>query len=286
MTRTLKQFIRPLVPNIHIRIPHVEHRTTLEVRLGQHLGLVTRGTRGYESRYVSLLRQFINPGDRVFDVGANIGFYSVLFSRWVGSTGQVLAYEPDANNVKLLRRNADLNNCENIVIREFALSDKAGETLFSRDKVTGCTGHLGTGPTYAETIFGKSREHLVEVAVTTIDQEVERWGAPHLIKLDIEGGEFDVLSGSVQLLEQQRPILVSELSSGGDEKLNGSSRAVLATKLLNSLDYSLWDIDSGESLAEGQTAWMVLGVPKEKFSETLINERLAASDVSIEKASR
>lgn len=249
------------------------------------MGLVTRGTRGYESRYVALLRKFINPGDRVFDVGANIGFYSVLFSRWVGPTGQVLAYEPDANNVKLLKRNVDLNNCENIVVREFALSDKAGETLFSRDKVTGCTGHLGTGPTYAETIFGNSREHLVEVAVTTIDQEVERWGAPHLIKLDIEGGEFDVLSGSVQLLEQQRPILVSELSSGG-EKLNGSSKAVLATKLLNSLDYSLWDIDSGESLAEGQTGWMVLGVPKEKFSETLIRERLTAANVPTETPSR
>lgn len=280
MTRTLKQRIRPLIPNVSLRIPHLEPETTLEVRLRQHLGLVARGAKSYESRYVALFRTLMNPGDRVFDVGANIGFYSVLFSRWVGPSGKVLAYEPDAHNVKLLSRNVELNHCENTLIREMAVSDESGEAVFSRDKVTGFTGHLGAGSTYAETIFGKGREFPVEVSVTTLDQEVEQWGPPDLVKLDIEGGEFDALSGGVQLLEQQRPLVISELSSWNDLKPSGANWASPAVKLLTDHDYLLWDIDSGRRIDAADNVWMALGIPKEQVTEPRIKDVLSKFSLS------
>jgi FkbM family methyltransferase len=281
MSRTLKQLIRPFVPNLSLQIPHVEQQTLLEVRLRQHLGLITRGAKAYESRYVGVLRSLIADGDRIFDIGANIGFYSVLFSCWAGPEGKVLAYEPDANNVKLLRRNLELNKCRNVSLREVALGNKPGQAKFSRDIVTGSTGHLGPGPTYAETIFGKGGESLVDVNVTTLDQEAELWAAPNLIKLDIEGGEFDVLSGGLRVLEYHRPVVVSELSSWNDERPLGLSRATMAAQLLSDHDYLLWDLDSGRRIEAGDSVWMVLAVPKERIVETRIKALLGTLDSSI-----
>jgi FkbM family methyltransferase len=274
MPRTLKELIRPFVPNLSMQIRHVEDRTMLEVRLRQHLGLITRGTKAYESRYVSVLRSLISKGDRVFDVGANIGFYSVLFSCWVGESGTVVAYEPDQNNLKLLRRNLELNNCRNVHVRDVALGNKSGLETFSRDHVTGSTGHLGAGPTYAETIFGNGRESLVQVNVATLDQEVDLHGLPTLVKLDIEGGEFDVLSGALRLLDQHRPIMVAELSSWNDDRTFGLNKAALAAKLMIDHDYMLWNMDSGREMTADESVWMVLAVPHERSSEPRIERAL------------
>jgi FkbM family methyltransferase len=240
---------------------------TLQVRFREHLGLIARGARAYEPRYVAVLKTLLGPGDRVFDVGANIGFYSVLFSRWVGPAGKVIAYEPDSTNVTLLQRNLESNGCENTVVREIALSDKTGEDQFSLDTVTRSTGHLGPGPTYAETIFGAATETAVTVSTGTLDEEAERWGPPNLIKLDIEGGEFDVLSGGVGLLDRDGPFVVSELNIWNEDESLGATRADLATRLLCDHGYRLWNLDDGSRVLPGDAVWMVLGVRDDRIGE-------------------
>ncbi len=272
MAKTLYQLIRPFVPNLTLKISHLEPHTELKVRLRQHLGLVAKGASRYESNYVKALRGIIASGDTVFDVGANIGFYSVLFSCWVGRAGRVVAYEPDPANVKLLELNVATNKSDNISIRKSALGGKTGSDLFSIDTVTGSTGHLGSGPTYGETIFGKGREQLVSVDVTTLDREAENWGMPDLIKMDVEGGEFDVLCGGLSLLDHGRPLVVSELS-GWSDGISGSHKAAFATQLLSDHDYLLWDLDTGRRVQGGDVVWMILGVPKERAAE----ERIVAS---------
>ena len=267
MTKTLGQLLRPLVPNLSFRIPHVEPETALEIRFREHLGLVARGARAYETRYVDVLRTLVRPGDSVFDIGANIGFYAVLFSRWVGPTGRVFAYEPDPSNLALLRRNLKFNRCENTVVREIALSNKSGVELFSLDTVTRSTGHLGSGPTYGETAFGSARETALSVNTRTVDEEAELWGPPGLLKLDIEGGEFDVLCGSIGLLDLSRPFIVSELNSWNDDESMGRTRASLTTELLCDHGYLLWDLDTGLRVPAGEVVWMVLGVPEQRLAE-------------------
>jgi FkbM family methyltransferase len=279
MTKTLNQLLRPFVPNVPLRIRHVEPETTLEVRFREHLGLIARGARAYEPRYVAVLRTLLDSGDRVFDVGANIGFYSVLFSRWVGLTGKVIAYEPDSMNVTLLRRNLESNRCENTIVRDIALSNKAGEDQFSLDTVTRSTGHLGPGPTYAETIFGNAKETAVTVNTGTLDDEAELWGPPNLIKLDIEGGEFDVLSGGVGLLDCDGPLVVSELNTWNEDQSPGSTRASRATELLCDHGYLLWNLDDGSRVRTGDAPWMVLGARSDRVGEPPVVralEKLAA----------
>jgi FkbM family methyltransferase len=275
LTRTLNQRLRPWVPNITLRIRHVEPGVALEVRLREHLGLVARGSSSYEPRYVQVLRSLIKPGDAVFDIGANIGFYSVLFSQWVGRAGKVIAFEPDPHNLSLLKRNLQINRCENTVVRDIALGVTQGEATFSRDTFTGSTGHLGGGPTYADSLFGNGRESVVNVKTNTLDGEVAVCGPPNLLKLDIEGGEYDVLRGGAELLDRHRPLVVSELSSWNENVPVNSTRASLATQFLHDHDYDLWDLDTGSRLFPGAVVWMILAVPRERAEENSIVEILA-----------
>ncbi|HXD31056.1 MAG TPA: FkbM family methyltransferase [Pyrinomonadaceae bacterium] len=245
----------------------------LKVRLREHLGFVTRGLASFEPHYVRLLRTLIKEGDCVFDIGANIGVYSVLFSRWVGQSGKVIAYEPDPNNLELLKRNLFMNGCDNTILRELALSTTEGEEFFSRDLFTGSTGHLGRGTTYGEVLFGDGRrEVLLPVKTTTVDHETERYSPPHVIKLDIEGGEFDVLQGSTALLTSHRPLIMSELSRWNDNVPANATKASRAGQLLHDHGYELWDVDNARWLSPEEIVWMVLAIPRERVGEDAIRQ--------------
>lgn len=273
LSKSLKQVLRPWLPNFELRIRHVEPGIALKVRLREHLGFVTRGLAAFEPQYVRLLRELIKEGDCVFDIGANIGVYSVLFSRWVGQAGKVIAYEPDPNNLELLKRNLTLNNCANCVVRELALGTTEGEEFFSRDLFTGSTGHLGRGTTYGEVLFGDGqREVLLNVKTATVDQEAQRYSPPNVIKLDIEGGEFDVLQGSTGLLASHRPLIMSELSRWNENVPPNETRACRANELLHDHDYKVWDVDRGVWLGPEDVAWMVLAIPRERVDEDVIRQ--------------
>ena len=272
MSRSLQQLLRPFVVNVGLRIRHVEETNQLEVRCREHLGLIARGAKAYEPQCVSVLKTLLNLGDTVFDIGANIGFYSVLFSNWVGSRGRVVAYEPDSANLKLLRRNLKLNGCQNASVRPVALSNESGRELFSVDRVTRSTGHLGSGATYGGTIFGSGKEDLISVVTCTLDDEVSEYGAPNLIKMDIEGGEYNALTGGIRTLTSHRPLIVSELNTWSQEERTGTDRAVETTNYLANLDYSLWDLDTGIRFEPDFIPWMFLAVPQEKQKDVQIKE--------------
>jgi FkbM family methyltransferase len=268
MNKSLNQLLRPLVPNIRLRISHAEPGVALQVRLRQHLGLVTRGAKAYEPAYVRALRGCIIPGDTVFDVGANIGFYSVLFSRWVGPQGQVICFEPDPDNLLLLKRNLELNNCLNATVRAVAMGKAQEVSVFSRDTTTGATGHLGKGPTYGETLFGAGKEFLMPVKTETLDAEALALQPPDVVKLDIEGGEYEVLCGGSRVLREERPLVISELSAWADDGAYGKTRAELAIELFKDLNYLILDLDSGDEVsAGGARAWMVMCIPRERSQE-------------------
>jgi FkbM family methyltransferase len=262
VTRTFRQIVRPWVPNIEIGIRHIERDKRLKVRCRQHLGLIVRGARSYEPRYVSALKAAINEGDTVFDVGANIGFYSVLFSTWVGARGKVIAFEPDPANIKLLRRNLQLNDCDNVVLRPVALTNTCGEQTFSLDRVTRMTGHLGNGATYGATVFDDNRRELISVTTSTLDAEVERFGPPDVIKMDIEGGEHLALQGATELLQTKRPIIVSEMNSWAEERA-GAARDPQAARYLLAHHYALWDPDSECEVRPESIPWTVVATPSE-----------------------
>jgi FkbM family methyltransferase len=131
----------------------------------------------------------------VYDVGANVGFYSLLASACVGPIGRVFAFEPLPENVAFIERHASLNHCSNISIQNVAVSAKSGQLRFQRG--ASCeTGRL-------------SDNGNIPVTALSLDEFVYTRGnpAPQVIKMDVEGAEEHALRGAAQLLRHDPPII-------------------------------------------------------------------------------
>lgn len=144
------------------------------------------------------LMESLKEGQTYFDVGANAGYYTILSSRLVGSTGTVVAFEPSVRNVHYLYRHVCLNRAGNVTIFPGACGESISLELFSQGDNC-ATGHVGDSD---------SSTHSDPVAVLSLDQFVERTGTvPEVVKIDVEGAEMDVLRGAENLLRTHRPIL-------------------------------------------------------------------------------
>lgn len=149
----------------------------------------------YESDLQSLLVRTLKPGDVVWDIGANVGFFTLLAALRVGVGGRVIAIEPQPRNLELLRRHLALNAITNATIVESAVSDSPGTAAFDTGG-SPSMGHLTTGEGTA-------------VTVDTIDGLVAAGlPAPRVIKMDIEGAESRALSGAARTLARHRPLLL------------------------------------------------------------------------------
>ncbi len=141
------------------------------------------------------------------DVGANIGAVTCWLARKIGPGGLVVAFEPDPENLAVLRRNLALNHVSNVRIIEQGAWETAGELEF----------HAGGGYTssFCQTSYvaaAPERYRTVKVPVTTIDQVAVDLRLPRLdlIKMDIEGGEGPALRGAIESLRRWRPTVIVE----------------------------------------------------------------------------
>jgi FkbM family methyltransferase len=201
------------------------------------------------------LGELIKPGQTVYDVGANIGFFTILCSRLVGPQGKVYAFEPIPENLKTLRHNIALNGLSNVVVVEKALSSSTGTaemfvspwSAFHSLNVEGATKQDNHGPEAGE----------ITVETVTLDEFVSEEGvwAPDLIKIDVEGAELIVVQGMSHTLESVEPLLLVELH---DTKLG-------YIEFVESIDYRARVID-GDSpeLAEADRNVHTLAWPRER----------------------
>ncbi|MFP6900534.1 MAG: FkbM family methyltransferase, partial [Opitutales bacterium] len=143
----------------------------------------------------------IKEGMRVLDVGANIGYYTTLFSRLVGSTGSVVAFEPDPTNFSLLEKNCKANGCKNVKLENLALSDQGGVAKLHLSEVNRGDHRMSSSDTNLETI---------EIKTVRLDDFLNQERAFDLLKMDIQGHEFHALKGMGDLLNQEGLIMVME----------------------------------------------------------------------------
>jgi FkbM family methyltransferase len=155
-----------------------------------------------QAALVSLLR----PGHVFYDVGANVGFYTVLASKRVGPKGRVYAFEPVPANVRAIHRNLELSHSDNATILPYAVTDSTGPLTLTLSEEPFWTrlSSLPPPPHPSGTIqvTGVSIDELV--AARTI-------APPDVIKLDVEGAEGHVLAGMRETMFAYRPVLVCEL---------------------------------------------------------------------------
>jgi FkbM family methyltransferase len=150
----------------------------------------------YESDKQQWLQRVLRPGDCFLDVGANVGYYSLLASRLVGRAGRVIAFEPLPRNLTFLKRHLRMNGARNTILWEAAVSDAEGTMRFAE----------GTNPS-----GGKLAENgRLQVRTVTLDSLWQRglFPTPQVIKIDVEGAEAAVLRGAARLLAHARPVVL------------------------------------------------------------------------------
>ncbi len=169
-------------------------------------------------------------GGVFYDVGANIGFLTVLAARVVGSTGTVYAFEPVPSNAAYVRKNALANRFAQVQIFEQAVSNRAGKGELSLAAYSGGAA-LSTADTPPDMVG------TCEVDLVTIDELVKRHGfkRPTFVKIDVEGAELEVLEGMTTVARQHRPVILLELDAGEAQALQRKRSA--CEDWLNAHDY-------------------------------------------------
>jgi FkbM family methyltransferase len=183
-----------------------------------------------------LTRHFIRllrTGDCVLDIGANVGYYTLVAARLVGSAGCVHAFEPSPQTLPHLRTNARLNPLANIDVHGAAVTDRCGQTQFFM-ATPERTGYSSIRD------LGREAGGVTTVPTVSIDSLLDDLPAVRLVKIDVEGAELLALRGMRRLLERDRPFLILEVDDGFLRELGGAARQVC--ELLTERGYELHSI--------------------------------------------
>lgn len=154
------------------------------------------------------LSKVVKPGQVVYDVGANIGFFTIICSRLVGPGGRVYAFEPMPESAATLRHNVALNSLGNAVVVEKAASSAVGHAQLLISEWSAFHALKAEGISPPEHARG-----AVEVETVTLDEFVSAGNAraPDVVKIDVEGAELEVINGMSATLASERPLLICEL---------------------------------------------------------------------------
>lgn len=216
---------RPTADGVRIRVPGVgwvamrlhpsgDNFISAALRLGEL----------QDPHVLAVLRGFTRPGDTVLDVGANIGWFSVIASRLVGPRGTVFAIEPDPLNADLLRDNLLRNSCANVIVEQVAAGGGAGTARLY---------HSADNAGDHQMAIIADRPSWVDVAVLPLDTLMAgRAQRLDVLKMDTQGSEAAALRGMAGLLARHpRLRLVLEFWPHGLERCGSS-----AAELLDLLD--------------------------------------------------
>jgi FkbM family methyltransferase len=154
-----------------------------------------------EPEQTSAFMRTLRHGHVLFDIGANVGYYTILGARTVGSRGKVFAFEPAIRNLAYLYQHTVLNKTINVTIISAACSDIVSVSAFSAESDF-AIGHLiNTVP-----LVSNARGHLLPVPTVTVDAVVQQLGFfPDVMKIDVEGAEHSVLKGAQTTLRKAKP---------------------------------------------------------------------------------
>lgn len=178
--------------------------------------------------------EFINPGDVVWDVGANVGLFAFAAASKCGADGRVLAIEADLRLVEILRRSARAQSekTASVVVLPVAVSDQVGVSEFVIAARGRSANHLAE--TAGSSQAGGIRETIMAMTVT-LDWLLERFPAPNVLKIDVEGAEQNVLQGAQKLLAIHRPKLLCEVHDGNRQTV---------AEILGAHGYTMFDLEA------------------------------------------
>jgi len=187
----------------------------------------------YEPELTNLIRRKARPGGVFLDIGANIGYYTLLLARCAGPAGRVFAFEPDPENFSVLRKNIEANGYRNVVAQNKALSDKttAAKLFLAED-------NLGDHRIYDS---GDGRRSIPIEMVNLDELFLECPASLDLVKMDIQGAECQALRGMRGVLTRSKNVtLFTEFWPYGLRRAGDDPEAYI--HLLRELGFALYDV--------------------------------------------
>ncbi len=175
----------------------------------------------WEPEETEVMRRQVGPGDVVYDVGANVGYFTLLASRLVGPTGRVVAFEPNPTTLSRLRHHLALNDATNVTVVPVGLADRDGEAEFH--SVAGANSG-------ASSLRALDDSTVSRIELARLDRLVDELGLrlPDFVKLDIEGAELVALRGMATTLQHApRVQLLVEITDKFLRQTSGSEAELL-----------------------------------------------------------
>lgn len=152
-----------------------------------------------------VLRENLKEGDTFIDIGAHIGYYSILARNIVGESGKVIAFEPNPESYKLLKKNFEMNEYTNCIAENIALSDEIGFVKLFIGKYRDDSSSLFL-------VENVDKNRYVTVKTMTFDKYCEMYKiSPNFIKIDAEGAEYRILRGITKVIDIHKPNLLIEI---------------------------------------------------------------------------
>jgi FkbM family methyltransferase len=241
--RPLRRIVLPILERFNpgdLRIRHHYTGRRLLLHSYRHKGYWFHGRRR-EQETMQFFQRVLRPGDTVVEVGGHIGYLTMWFAELVGKTGRVVVFEPGRNNLPYLR--ANVAELPSVQIIEAAVSDRDGTATFFEEELTGQNNSLvGDYERFEQnrrSAFSKQCYHDRDVLTVRLDTFLrERSLRPDLVKIDIEGAELMALAGATDVLADQLPMLMVEVTR----------RSAEVFRLLTGIGYRLFTPAGGPLL--------------------------------------
>jgi FkbM family methyltransferase len=182
---------------------------------------------GYETHVTEVMCPFLKPGVVFVDIGANIGYYTLLAASRIGQEGKVIAFEPSDNNCVLLRRSLRANGFDNVELYPHAVADV--------ERTVGLDMDFSNG----QISLGDPLTSTYQVQAVTLDEFLKDEPRIDIIKMDIEGAEWLALQGMHQLIQRHRPAIFTEFHPVALETVSGITPELYLSQLRD-LEYEVF----------------------------------------------
>ena len=218
--------------------------SVVTIRSGEAKGLLWRRHHRYVNGYwvgiyelplQHAISNRLSSGKTFFDVGANAGFFTLVGAKVVGASGKCVAFEPLPKNAENILEQIKLNKFSHCHLIQKAVANEIGWMNFAFCSEGDPTAHL---------VEANDERAVIRIQTTTLDEAFKEWGAPDLIKLDVEGAEAVVIEGAKAMLAASRPMWIIEL--------HGPDQEQRVKEVLFNYGYQFAAVGGCEPKAEGE----------------------------------
>ncbi len=201
----------------------------------------------------------VKPGQRVIDLGANIGFYTLLMAKFVGTQGRVYAFEPGPKSFEILSRNVRENGYQNVVLENQAVTNNTGPL-----KLLVCRSGESDNRISDTGVFAGDRDCVESNGVALDDYFAQFPGGIDFIKIDIQGAEYLALQGMTKLLARSPNVrLIVEFCPAAFDKLISAAEYL---RYLRGLGFRVFDVPEDRPRYETTDDQLLAAYPPGKMT--------------------